>query len=134
MDYLQLLGHDAFRYGGGLNKSAAEIYWCLKQEPMTPTELVRKSGRARATVYRALRRLSAIVDGATGEVFRLVEQDGEKWRAREVSDLDQIARIIGTAGKGSQKQDRFRLERQRYHGWLADRQRRHRTASPEGNA
>ena len=71
-DYLEIISHDVFRYGGGLNKSAAEIFWWLRQEPMSPNQLIERTGRGRTTVFRVLRRMANIVDTRTGEVISIV--------------------------------------------------------------
>ena len=47
IDFLQIIGHDAFRYGGGLNKSGAEVYWNLLNGPKTAMELIDCTGRGK---------------------------------------------------------------------------------------
>ena len=113
---LDLLSHDAFRYGGGLNKSAAEVYWVLLQEPMTTEEIVQQTGRSRRTVFRTLSRMSKIVDYSTGEIISMVEKDGSSWHAVE-TDLDRIAYLVGRAGtrrKQIEKHNSQRRAHKRY--------------------
>ena len=110
-NFLQFVGHDAFRYGGGLNKSAAEVYWFLTKESMTANELVKISGRSRRTVFRVLSLMSKLIDSTTGEVISMVGKDGLKWQALDV-DLNRIAQIVGTAGKGKHQQKQYKDERE----------------------
>jgi len=109
-DYLEILRHDAFRYGGGLNKSAAEVYWWLMQTPMTASSLIRKTGRSRTTVFRCLQRMSSVVDSRTGEIIAMVVNEKELWRLVPDIDLDRIALFVGTAGIGKRKQEQYRRE------------------------
>ena len=114
---LELLSHDAFRYGGGLNKSAAEVYWNLLQEPMTANEIIQRTGRSRRTVFRALSRMSRIVDFSTGEIIYMVEKDGSCWRVVE-TDLNKIALLVGTAGKNREQIEKHNSERQSHRRYL----------------
>ena len=109
-EFLCLASHDAFRYGGGLNKSAAEVFWQLRQQPMTAAQLVEGTGRSRATVFRVLRRMRAVTDTRTGEVLSMVEHLDGRWAATSPVDLDQIALVVGTAGLGKQRRDQYKRE------------------------
>lgn len=109
-DYLQVVNHDAFRYGGGLNKSAAEVYWWLKQKPMTAKALIEKSGRSKTTVFRVLKQMSKIIDSRTGEVISMVQCQNTIWEISPDIDLDRIALILGTAGIGKRKRKQYQKE------------------------
>ncbi|MBN1304961.1 MAG: hypothetical protein JXA13_11045 [Anaerolineales bacterium] len=111
MDYLELVGHDVFRYGGGLNGSAAEVYWYLLQESMTARELIESTGRGRSTVFRGLRRMSSIVDSRTGEILSMVESQDGVWSAVSPVDLNHIALILDTAGIGKRKAEQYEREK-----------------------
>lgn len=100
-EYLKILSHDAFRYGGGLNKSSAEIYWQLSQESLTALQLIERTGIGRSTVFRSLKRMSKVKDTRTGEVISMVESQDGVWRAVSPVDLNRIALILGTAGIGN---------------------------------
>jgi type IV secretory pathway TrbL component len=54
--------------------------------------------------------MERIVDVETGEILRLVEADGDGWRAVE-SDMDAIARAVGTAGAGARQRAKHQEER-----------------------
>ena len=110
-DYLMIISHDAFRYGGGLNKSSAEIFWWLTQEPLTALQLIEKTGRGKSTVFRSLKRMSKIVDARTGEVMSLVESVDGIWSAASSVDLNRVSLILGTAGIGKRKREQYRRER-----------------------
>jgi hypothetical protein len=77
---LSLARHDVFRGRNGLPRTAAEL-WELLCEPMTAAELADRTGRSLRTVKRNLDRMARIVDPKTGEVFSMVECDGDLWRA-----------------------------------------------------
>jgi hypothetical protein len=109
-DYLEIIRHDAFRYGGGLNKSAGEVYWWLTQAPMTASELIQTTGRSRTTIFRCLQRLARVIDGSTGEVVSLVASKNGVWNLVTGIDLDLIALLIGTAGIGKRKRAQYRKE------------------------
>jgi len=109
--------HDAFRFRG-LGKSAAEVWEVLQHEPATERELAERTGRHKRTVVRALKRMSKLIDGATGEVVSMVENEGNTWRTLEV-DLDFIASLIGTAGTGKQQRKKHKQERQCHRRALA---------------
>ena len=110
---LDLLSHDVFRYGGGLNKSAAEVYWTLLHEPMPAMEIIIRTGRSRRTVFRALKRMTNIIDFRTGEIINMVEKDGSLWHAREV-DLGYIAMLVGTAGIRRKQIEKHISQRRRF--------------------
>ena len=109
-DYLEIISHDVFRYGGGLNKSAAEIFWWLKQEPMSANQLIERTGRGRTTVFRVLKRMANIVDTRTGEVISMVESLNGIWQAASSVDLNWVAFILGTAGIGKRKREQYKHE------------------------
>ena len=109
-DYLKVISHDVFRYGGGLNKSAAEIYWHLKQEPMTANQLVEMTGRGKSTVFRVLNRMASIVDTRTGEIIPMVESMDGVWNTAAFVDLNRVALILGTAGIGKRKREQYKRE------------------------
>ena len=113
LSLLDLLSHDAFRYGGGLNKSAAEVYWTLLHEPMPAKEIIIRTGRSRRTVFRALERMTNIVDFRTGEIISMVEKDRSLWHAREVN-LDYVALLVGTAGIRRKQIEKHISQRQRF--------------------
>jgi hypothetical protein len=114
-DYLEILRHDAFRYGGGLNKSAAEVYWWLKQAPMTASLLIRKTGRGRTTVFRSLQRMANVIDGRTGEIISMVENRNGVWHLVPDVDLNRIALLVGTASIGKRKREQYRREQLDHH-------------------
>ena len=113
-DYLQIISHDSFRYGGGLNKSAAEVYWHLKQETMTAKELIERTGISRTTVFRVLQKMSKVIDGRTGEVIAMVQSHNGVWKISPNVDLNQIALLIGTAGIGKRKREQYKREQKQY--------------------
>ena len=104
------VSHDAFRFGGGLNKSGAIVYWHLCIEPMNAKRLITKTGMSRRTVFRALRRMSKIVDMTTGEIIQMVTKVGKNWHAEEV-DLSDVAFIVGTSGKGKKQHEKHLAQR-----------------------
>jgi predicted transcriptional regulator len=112
-NYLHIIGHDAFRYGGGLNKSAAEVYWFLLSGPIAANEVVKRTGRSRRTIFRVLSRMANLVDTVTGELIPMVKKDGDKWYALEV-DFDHVARIVGTMGIGERNRDTYAQERREH--------------------
>lgn len=92
-----LINQDVFRHTG-LGKSAGEVYAALLESPgQTLSELAKRTGRNPVTVWRALTKMSRMVDFETGELLPMVEKDGEKWKALLV-DLEQMAHIVGTEG------------------------------------
>jgi hypothetical protein len=102
---------DAFR-PGGLGKTAGDVWAALQEGPCTARELAEATGRRPRTVWAALRRLARVVDSGTGEIVaRLVESDGDQWRALPGADLDRVARVLGTAGKGKAQREAHRRER-----------------------
>lgn len=129
-DSVPPLAHDAFRYRG-LGKTAFELLASLRVRPMTANELCDVTGRKRRTVYDNLAKMARIVDPATGEVFHLVEKDGDKWRALD-ADLDAIARAKGTAGRGAKQRREHELQRQGWHKTI-ERQREERQNGQRSN-
>jgi hypothetical protein len=74
-------------------------------------------------VWRALNRMSRIVDRDTGEVLSMVERDAAgKWSAREDVDLDRVARALGTFGGGAWQKKRHVEERKARREQLARKQ------------
>ena len=110
LSYSDMLAHDAFRYGGGLNKSAARIYWLLLQQTLRTTEIANTTGISRRNVYRLLRKMQKIVNSHTGEIISMVDRQGNRWFAIEV-DLDMVALVIGTKGIGKKQRERHSKER-----------------------
>jgi hypothetical protein len=113
-DYLQILRHDAFRYGGGLNKSAAEVYWWLMQSPLSADSLIQKTGRSRTTIFRCLQRMSGVVDSRNGEVVSIVRSKDGIWSLEPGVELDRIALLIGTAGIGKRKREQYAIEQKKH--------------------
>ena len=102
--------HDVFRYGG-LGKSAGEIYAVLQVNPATVDELARYTGRHVKTIERVLERLARLADPMTGEYFPMVTINEEKKYSLLPSDLNQIARMIGTSGKGEKQKHKHEKDR-----------------------
>ena len=94
--------HDVFRWAG-LNKTGHAIYQALKKLGIaTPQEIVKETGRGKTTVYRKLRDM---------EKYLMAEPVGQgKWQALEVN-LDIVARMLGTYGKGEKQRKRHAQER-----------------------
>jgi hypothetical protein len=111
--FIEIVSHDAFRFGGGLNKSAGEVYWYLLQKPMSASTLVSITGRSRRTVFRVLAKMSGLVDTMTGELIQLVDKRDGIWHAIPV-DLDLVARVIGTVGKGEKQRRQHKEDRRVY--------------------
>jgi hypothetical protein len=114
VDYLQVYRHDAFRYGGGLNRSAADVYLCLSEGPKSAVEIIQRTGRSRATVFRCLKRMSEIIDSTTGEIISMVGNMNGAWELVPGVELDHVALLIGTAGIGKRKQIQY-LDEQKSH-------------------
>jgi DNA-binding MarR family transcriptional regulator len=107
---LSTSSHEAF----WARKSWAEIYTTLQSESLTVKELAERTGRHIKTIARNLYKMSRIVDGGTGEIIKMVEQDdADKWRAVDV-DLDRIAKILGTFGKAERQRERHADERREH--------------------
>ena len=117
-DYLQIVSHDVFRYGGGLNKSAAEVYWCLKQEPMLAKEIVQRTGISKSTVFRVLGKMSKVIDSRTGEVLSMVQSKNGIWEVSPDMDLNKIALLVGTAGIGKRKREQYKREQKQHRNEL----------------
>ena len=113
-NYLQIVSHDAFRYGGGLNKSAAEVYWCLNQEPMSAKEIIQRTGISKSTVFRVLGKMSKVIDSRTGEVFSIVQCNHGIWEVAPEVDLNRIALLVGTAGIGKRKRQQYKREQEQH--------------------
>jgi len=107
----KILGHDLFAWHG-LGKGAGLVFVAL---PGTLEELAARSGRHLDTVKRALARLAAIRNAATGEVYALVEEDGAGvWQVVEGADVDKAARLLGVDGIGAKRRAKHEAERQRH--------------------
>ena len=117
-DYLQIVSHDVFRYGGGLNKSAAEVYWCLKQEPMSAKEIIWRTGISKSTVFRVLGKMSKIIDSRTGEVLPMVQSNTGIWEVAPDVNLNRIALLVGTAGIGKKKREQYKREQKQHRNEL----------------
>lgn len=105
------LDNDAFRRAG-LGKAAGELLAHLRLHPgLTAAELAESTGRHISTVRRALGRMARLVDPLTGEVLRLVESDGDTWRAVDDVDLTAVARAVGTSGAGARQKLKHQKER-----------------------
>ena len=112
---LSLSSHEAF----WARKSWAEIYTTLQSESLTVEELATRTGRHIKTIARNLNKMARIVDGGTGEIIKMVEQDdADKWRAVDGVDLDRIARILGTFGKAQRQHEQHARERREHRGRL----------------
>lgn len=64
-------------------------------------------------MFRALERMTNIVDFRTGEIINMVEKEGSLWHAREV-DLDYIALLVGTAGIRRKQIEKHISQRRRF--------------------
>jgi len=113
-DYLGIKQHDAFRNGGGLNKSAGEVYFELLQCSLTAKELMQRTGRCRSTIFICLQRMANVVDSSSGEVISMVESKNGVWRLLPDIDLNYIALLLGTAGTGKRKREQH-IKEQRKH-------------------
>lgn len=105
--------HDAFRRQA-LGKAGAEVWAALQEQPRTAGELAAITGRRPRTVRRALHHLARIVDPVTGEIspdLALVQAEAGQWRAVPGVDLDRVALVLGTAGKGKAQREAHRRER-----------------------
>lgn len=110
---------DAWRFRG-LGKSALLVLEHLRATPgATAVELAASTGKHRTTVWRALERMAHMVDPDTGEVLRLVEADGDGWRACDDVDLAAVARAVGTAGAGERQRARHEDERRGFRRAIA---------------
>jgi hypothetical protein len=108
-----LAASDAFR-PRALGKAAGDVWAALRDGRETVAQLAKATGRPARTVRRVLQRMARIVDPATGEIMSalaLVQADGRQWRALPAVDLDRVALVLGTAGKGKHQRDSYRRER-----------------------
>jgi hypothetical protein len=96
---------DAFRRGG-LGHSAFEVIKALESGQLKAKEIAQRTGRHVQTVRKALLRLGR---------FGCVEEVGGRWRGRPLSEinLEELARIVGTAGARKKQKERHRGERLR---------------------
>lgn len=117
-EWQSLSNHDAFRWGG-LTKSASVIYDVLLKQPYSVSELAEITSYHPKTIRRALRSMERLIDLNTGEIIRMVKKgDNGSWYGIEV-DLDKVAEIVGTIGKGEQQRKQHMLERQQHQRVLA---------------
>ena len=97
----------------GLGSTSWEVYTALLRirEAATVSRVVKETGCSPATVRKALKRLE--VHGLT---FR---EGGILWGAQEVNEayLDDVAKRIGTYGKGDHKKAKHKRERDSYVAW-----------------
>lgn len=116
-----LSNHDIFRYKG-LGKSAGQIYAILQDTPASIEELAEMTGRHIKTIKRNLERMAKLADKLTGEYLPMVaSDDGEIYRPLPVN-LDRIAHVIGTAGKGREQRKEHAKERRLHRRSLEDGQ------------
>lgn len=121
-----LSNHDVFRYKG-LGKSAGQIYAILQESPASIEELAETTGRHIKTIARALDRMSKLSDSQTGEYLPMVESSDGKIYHSLPANLDRIAHIVGTAGKGI-RQKKEHLKERRLHRKSLDLGRRMKAA------
>lgn len=120
------MGHDLFSNRVGLGKAAGEIYnLMLRSDPMTFTEILKRSGKARQTIARSLERMAdlPVVDIQTGEMKMMVEKDGKAWRANP-GNLDTAASRLGVLGRGVRRKVAHQMEREYFHERLSSKGRR----------
>ncbi len=98
--------HDVFRWSG-LGKTGADIYNALLElREATPQEIIQRTKRGRATIYKKLDRM---------EKLNMAERIGRgKWQALEVN-LDIVAKMLGTSGQGEWQQQKHIQERRLHH-------------------
>lgn len=97
----------------GLGKTGRETLRAVTAHPdLTAPEVAKLAGCSDDTARRLLRRMARLVDPLTGEVIRLVAQDGKRWRALAVADWQAVARAVGTDGAGERQKQRHERERQ----------------------
>lgn len=101
--------HDAFRNTAGLGQRAGQIYQALAVRALTVREICAGTGAARNTVKRALKKMSAVKDRATGEVIAMVTCEGDKWHSNLV-DLNLIAAIMSTYGATGKQREQYKQE------------------------
>jgi predicted transcriptional regulator len=105
-----LLVPEAFRQAG-LGRSAYEVWFALREKPMSPNELASKTGRHIQTVRTALKRMSEIIDLTTGKALELVTKRGKRWHIATEVDLEAVARAVGTHGAREKQKVKHRIER-----------------------
>ncbi|MBN1992830.1 MAG: bifunctional DNA primase/polymerase [Anaerolineae bacterium] len=97
--------HDAFRWSG-LGKTGADIYYKLQElTEASVNDLVIATGRGRKTVYRKL----DLMDRS----YMAEKIGGGLWKKLEVN-LDAVAEMLGTSGKGELERQKHIQER-RWH-------------------
>lgn len=123
--------HDVWRYKG-LGAAAGIVYEALQRlGTSTTADIAEHTGQSRRTVERALKRLTRVVDVATGEVAALVVKDGRRYTALEV-DLNDIARLLHVDGEGERQRARHEREREEHvRSWEIERRRRREGTLPQ---
>lgn len=96
---------DAFRQGG-LGRSAFEVLYGLESGSLKAKELAQRTGRHVQTVRKALVRLRR---------FGCAAKMCGRWNGKPLSEinLEELARIVGTAGARKKQKERHRGERLR---------------------
>lgn len=97
--------HDVFRYSG-LGKTAAAVWDILKADTLTAREIIEKTGRGRLAVNRALERMFQLQ-----MIGMDLTEHGATWYALDSVNLDEIARHIGTYGKGARQKAEHKQQR-----------------------
>lgn len=112
--------HDLWRNKVGLGKVGCQIYWVLLNGgPLSIKELSEITGRCRKTVERRTKQMSGILDTITGELIAMVERgDDGKWSAKTDFDMDYLAEVVGSAGKGFEQRRKHDDERRRHYKQL----------------
>jgi hypothetical protein len=107
------INHDLFRFGG-LGKRAGQVWQILQEHPATVDELAEITGASAKTITRALSHMAKLADTYTGECLPMVaSNDDETWHALD-ADLDRLALIVGTAGKGKRQKKQHADERRKH--------------------
>ena len=103
--------HDAFRHGGGINKTGMEILRSIRSRPADEADLVDALNIGSTTVRRKFRDLEDLE-------FITPDQDG-LWILTGLG-LEELAEATGTLGKGKRQRIRHDLERESYRQRFAD--------------
>ena len=88
----------------GLGRSAEAAYRVLSDHASTVPELVARTGKHRATVHRALRRL--------GE-YQLAERVAEGW-VRGSKTLEELSQALDSRGRHEARRRQFEHDREVY--------------------
>lgn len=115
---IRILSHTGKRKTLGLGKVGQQIWATLNSQSMTEEELVKHTGRSLPTVKKYLEKMARLVDHKTGEILSMVvllpTAEGEKWHALKNVDLNRVAIVVGTNGKGEKQQLRHAEERREH--------------------